>query len=107
MATASRHQPEFAAALLNRLLPVIQDPLATRADRIQAIRQWRKAGVPIGADTLIGLLCEPGDIPKDEIIRALRRLGHGMGRQTRPLASLARRAPLSHVKAITEQVEPR
>ena len=68
-------------ALLNRVLPVIQNPLAPHADRIQAIRNWRKAGVPIGAGTLIDLLRNPGDIPKDEIIWSLsRRLGNGMGR---------------------------
>lgn len=59
------------SALFNRVLPVIRDPLAPRADRIQAIREWRKAGAPIGADTLIDLLRDPGDIPKDEIIWSL------------------------------------
>jgi Zn finger protein HypA/HybF involved in hydrogenase expression len=63
--------PRIEDALLNRLLPVIRDPQALRADRIQAIREWRKAGAPIGADALIDLLRHPGDIPKDEITWAL------------------------------------
>ena len=58
-------------ALQNRVLPVIEDPHAPRTDRIQAIQNWRKAGVPIGAATLIDLLRNPGDIPKDEIIWSL------------------------------------
>jgi hypothetical protein len=59
-------------ALLNRVLPVIQDRSAPQADRIQAIRDWRKAGFALGAGALIELLREPGDIPKQEIVWSLR-----------------------------------
>jgi hypothetical protein len=59
-------------ALINRLLPVIQDRGAPRPNRIQAIRDWRKAGFVLGADALIELLRQPGDIPKQELIWSLR-----------------------------------
>ena len=60
--------PRIRDALLDRVLPVIRDRRAPRGDRIQAIRDWRKAGYPLGADALIDLLRDPGDIPKPEII---------------------------------------
>jgi hypothetical protein len=63
--------PHVLEALLTRVLPVIRDPEAPRGDRILAIRDWKKAGVTLGADTLIELLRNPGDISKDEIIWSL------------------------------------
>jgi predicted RNA-binding Zn-ribbon protein involved in translation (DUF1610 family) len=64
--------PRTRDALVNRILPVIRDREAPAHDRIQAIRNWRIAGAELGALALIDLLREPGDIPKDELIRALR-----------------------------------
>ena len=63
--------PNVREALLTRVLPVIRDPEAPRGDRILAIRDWKKAGVTLGADTLIELLRKPEDINKDEIIWSL------------------------------------
>jgi hypothetical protein len=57
--------------LVHRVLPVIRDRHTPRRDRIQAIRDWRKAGLLMGADVLIDLLREPGDVPKEEIVCAL------------------------------------
>ena len=64
-------EPRIRDALQNRVLPVIRDRQATPPDRIQAIRNWRVAGTPLGAPALIDLLRDPGDIPKDEIVWAL------------------------------------
>ncbi len=64
-------EPRIRDAVLHRELPVIRDREATRSDRIQAIRNWRIAGTPLGAPALIDLLRDPGDIPKDEIVWAL------------------------------------
>ena len=64
--------PEIRDALVNRVLPLIRDPLAPRGDRIQAIRAWRKASTTLGADTLIDLLRNPGEIDKEEIIWSLK-----------------------------------
>ena len=66
----ARHRPRPAAApecpraLLTRVLPVIRDPEAPRGDRILAIRDWKKAGVTLGADTLIELLRKPKTLTK-------------------------------------------
>jgi hypothetical protein len=64
--------PRTRDGILHRVLPVIRDRQARRRDRIQAIRDWRRAGFAIGADALIDLLHEPRDIPKEEIVWALR-----------------------------------
>ncbi len=64
--------PHIREALYERVLPVIRDRRAPRADRIQAIRDWRKAAYAMGADVLIDLLRDPGDIPREEIIGSLR-----------------------------------
>jgi hypothetical protein len=70
--------PELRDALVNRVLPVIRDRHARNEDRIQAIRDWRTAGVVLGADALIDLLRDPGDIPKEEVVWALC-MASGMG----------------------------
>ena len=66
--------PDIREAVENRVLPVIRDQSAPRADRMQAIRNWRQSGTRLGAQTLIDLLRNPGDIPKEEIIWSLRRV---------------------------------
>jgi hypothetical protein len=57
--------------LHERVLPVIRDRQAKRGDRIGALREWANAGFVLGADALIELLREPGDIPTEEIVWAL------------------------------------
>ena len=54
--------------LLDRVLPAIRDRKAKRGDRIVAIREWARHGFVLGADALIDLLRDPGDIPKEEIV---------------------------------------
>jgi predicted RNA-binding Zn-ribbon protein involved in translation (DUF1610 family) len=60
------------AGLLQRVLPTIRDQNARRGHRIVAIRNWGDAGFVLGSDALIDLLREPGDIPNEEIVWALR-----------------------------------
>jgi hypothetical protein len=64
--------PRARQWLINHVLPVIRDRAAPPKDRIDAIREWRTAGFVLGADTLIGVLRNPGDIPKAEVVWALR-----------------------------------
>ncbi len=64
--------PDLRDALVKRVLPVIRDPLAPRGDRTQAIRNWKRAGTTFGADTLIDLLRNLGEINKEEIVWSLK-----------------------------------
>ena len=57
--------------LLERVLPAIRDRRAKRGDRLVAIGEWVNAGFVLGADALIDLLREPGDLPKEHIVWAL------------------------------------
>jgi hypothetical protein len=63
--------PGTREALCARVIALIRDRQARRIDRIRAIRGWGNAGFVLGADTLIDVLREPGDIPKEEVIWAL------------------------------------
>jgi hypothetical protein len=58
-------------ALLDRVLPVIRDPQSKRADRVGSMREWVGAGFVLGADALIDLLRDRGDIPTEETVWAL------------------------------------
>jgi hypothetical protein len=64
--------PERVSAdLVERVLPAIRDPQARRGDRLGALRDWASHGYPIGADAVIALLRDPGEIPKEELAWAL------------------------------------
>jgi hypothetical protein len=63
--------PQIRDALLNRVLPLANDRQAKRWDRIRAVRQWGNAGFALGADAVIDLLREPGEVPKEEVVWAL------------------------------------
>jgi hypothetical protein len=63
--------PRMLEAFRARVIAPIRDRQARRIDRIRAIRGWGGAGFVLGADALIALLREPGDIPKAEIVWAL------------------------------------
>jgi hypothetical protein len=69
-----RYEPPpsgIGEAPLDRVLPVIRDPRSRLGNRILAIREWAHAGYVLGADVLIDLLRDPGDIPKEEVVWAL------------------------------------
>src|SRR5262249_14307479 len=66
--------PDVGDALLKRVLPVVRDRRARRGDRILAIRELGGAGYLLGADALIELLREDGDIPKEEIVWSLEMI---------------------------------
>ena len=70
-ARMSRRRTASAMALLERVLPAIRDRRAKRGDRLVAIGEWVNAGFVLGADALIDLLREPGDLPKEHIVWAL------------------------------------
>ena len=55
-------------AMLERVLPVIRDRQAKRGDRLVAIGEWASAGFVLGADALIGVLRDPGDLPKEQVV---------------------------------------
>jgi membrane protein implicated in regulation of membrane protease activity len=63
--------PLVRDGLLNRVLPVIRDHHGKRGDRLVAIREWANLGFILGANSLIDLLRDPGDIPSEEIAGAL------------------------------------
>jgi hypothetical protein len=65
-------EPEIRSGLLRRVLPVIRDRQARRGDRLAAIREWANHGFILGSQSLIDLLCDPGDIPKEEVVHTLR-----------------------------------
>jgi hypothetical protein len=63
--------PRILEAFRARVIAPIKDRRAPRIDRIRAIRGWGSAAFVLGADALIDLLRDPGDIPKEEILWAL------------------------------------
>ena len=63
--------PKIRDGLLHRVLPIIRDRQAKRGDRLLAIREWANLGFALGADALIDLLRDSGDIPREEIVWAL------------------------------------
>jgi hypothetical protein len=66
--------PEIRDALLERVIPIAQDPNAIGMDRIQAIREMGRIGYVLGADALIDLLGQEDQIPAEEIIWSLESM---------------------------------
>ena len=58
-------------ALMERVIPIVEDKGANTLERIQAIREMGKAGYVLGADALIDLLSEDDQIPAKEVVRSL------------------------------------
>jgi hypothetical protein len=74
------HEPppdRIRDSLVNRVLPVIRDHQCKRGDRILAIRHLGTTGYALGADTLISLLRNGDDIPKEEVVWALEMISGG------------------------------
>jgi hypothetical protein len=62
------------AAILNRVVPIIEDPRAKVMDRIQAIREMGRLGYTVGADALIRLLADGSEIPTNELVWSLEAI---------------------------------
>jgi hypothetical protein len=74
---AGVHRPpttDVRDALVTRLIPIVEDRGAKIMDRIQAIRDMGSMGYPVGADALIELLEDCGEIPKSEIVWSLEAI---------------------------------
>jgi hypothetical protein len=63
--------PRVHDALLNRVIPLVRDRKSRREDRILAIRELGGQGYLLGADALIELLRDGGEIPREEVVWAL------------------------------------
>jgi hypothetical protein len=66
--------PNVQEILVGRLVPMILDPQARIMDRIEAIRSMGSSGYLPGADTLIDVLREPGEVPREEVVWALESI---------------------------------
>jgi hypothetical protein len=66
--------PRHRDALLDRVIPLAADPGARIMDRIEAIRSLGWAGYVLGADTLIDVLRDPGEVPREEVVWALESI---------------------------------
>jgi len=74
-------------ALLEKLIPIVEDEEANTLDRIQAIREMGRAGYALGADALIDLLGKDDQIPSAEVVWSLESisglaLGHDVEKWT-------------------------
>jgi hypothetical protein len=61
-------------ALMNRVIPVVEDEGASTLERIQAIREMGRAGYAQGSDALIDLLGKDDQIPSEEIVWSLESI---------------------------------
>lgn len=71
------HGPPPAAVeetLASRIIPLATDRSAKFRDRVHAIREMGRTGFTRGADALIALLADPGDVPRDEVVWALESI---------------------------------
>ena len=66
--------PRDHDALLDRVIPLAADPGARIMDRIEAIRGMGAAGYVLGADALIDVLRDPGEVPREEVVWALESI---------------------------------
>jgi hypothetical protein len=74
--------PEIRDALMERVLPIVEDENADAMARIQAIRDMGRTGYVTGADALIDLLGMDNQVPAEEIIWSLESIsGLALGNQ--------------------------
>jgi hypothetical protein len=66
--------PRDRDALIGRIIPLATDPGARIMDRIEAIRGMGTAGYVLGADALIDVLRDPGEVPREEVVWALESI---------------------------------
>ncbi|WP_165221087.1 hypothetical protein [Aquisphaera insulae] len=58
-------------ALRSRVIPLAADASARFRDRLRAVRNLGRHGYVLGSETLIDLLDDPGEIPREEIVWSL------------------------------------
>ena len=66
--------PDIRDALLERVIPIVQDHGADGLERIQAIREMGRTGYVLGADALIEVLAKDDQIPAEEIVWSLESI---------------------------------
>jgi hypothetical protein len=66
--------PDVCQAIVGRIVPIVRDRRARVLDRILAVRELGRAGFATGSDALIELLRDPGDVPVEEVLWALRSI---------------------------------
>ena len=87
--TGSHRLPpsDICGALLEKVIPIVQDHGADQLERIQAIREMGRAGYVLGADALIEVLGKHDQIPAEEVVWSLESisglaLGNDLNRWT-------------------------
>jgi hypothetical protein len=56
------------------VIPMIENSQANAIERVQAVRAMGNAGFAMGANSLIGLLRDGSEIPKEELVWALEAI---------------------------------
>jgi hypothetical protein len=59
-------------AMLEYLVPVPTEPNESLWVLLRALLDWRHSGYATAADTVIDLLANPGDMPKDDLLWSLQ-----------------------------------
>jgi len=65
---------DICDALLDRVIPIVQDHGADQLERIQATRDIGRAGYVLGADALIEVLGKQDQIPAEEVVWSLESI---------------------------------
>jgi hypothetical protein len=72
--------PDIRDALMERVIPIVQDEGANAMERIQAVREMGRTGYVLGADALIEVLSNDDQIPAKEVVWSLESIsGVAMG----------------------------
>jgi hypothetical protein len=66
--------PDIRNVLLDRVIPIVEDPGADQLERIQAIREMGRNGYVLGADALIEVLSKDDQIPAEEVVWSLESI---------------------------------
>ena len=66
--------PESRSALLEGVIPVVEDRKAPLIDRIQAVRELGRVGSAIAAKTLMGQLHAEDPVPQEEVVWTLEAI---------------------------------
>ena len=87
-------------ALLERVIPLVQNQRADELERIQAIREMGRAGYALGADALIDLLDRDHRIPTEEVVWSLESIsGRALGNDVKKWMGWFHQLPLESTLA--------